>query len=411
MKPNVPAMKVALFGVFGSDNFGNEASLVSATQSLRRRLPGVELLCICINPRRARLAYGLDALDLNLRRLGDSGGLRRLVLRCLGRARMLRILKAVQAYRHLRGLDALVFPGTGIFDDYLLEPGGQPLDMLIWCVLARLYRARVILVSVGAGPITNPCSLRLMTAAARMAGHRSFRDTASREFMGSHGIDVTRDRVLPDIVFGLQPENVGPSATDGNEGLLVGVGVMDYRGWKTGGTRQAEIYRKHVADTAGIIESILERGHRVRIILGESSDKTAAEDVLERVGAAGIAYGERCVAPPMSGFEDVFRELQQCHLVIGTRFHTVVSALMLGKPVISIGYAAKNRNLLKEFGLGQYAHDMGTLSVAQVTRQFDELVLRRADLRDGILRKAESYRSEVDAYMESLWDTLRATMR
>ncbi len=68
--------------------------------------------------------------------------------------------------------------------------------------------------------------------------------------MGLHGIDVTRDRVLPDIVFGLQPENAGPSATDGNDGLLVGVGVMDYRGWKIG-DEVAEIYRKHVADTAG----------------------------------------------------------------------------------------------------------------------------------------------------------------
>ncbi len=402
-------MKVAFCGVFGSDNFGNEASLTAAVESLRRRVPAIDLLCICIQPRKAEEIYQLEAVDLNLRALGDCSGSRRMIMRCARRAGLLRVVRTVQAYRHMRGVDALVFPGTGILDDYLLEPSGQPLDMLIWCAIARLRRAKVMFVSVGAGPITHPRSLWFMVKAARTATHRSFRDAASKEFMGSHGLDVSRDRVVPDIVFSLKPESIGPFEAIKRDGLVVGVGVMDYRGWNVGGVRQTEIYRKHVEDTAAIIQSILKRGHCVKIVLGEARDKKAAEDVLERVCAADSIQRERCTAPAMTSFDDVFRELQQCDLVIGTRFHTVVCALILGKPVVSAGYAAKNRSLLEEFGLGEYAHNLETLSPARVIEQLDELIQRRAYLRDSILRKVDSHRATIDTYMESLWDALRAT--
>lgn len=403
-------MKAALFGLFGSENFGNEASLISVVRSLRRRVPAVDLLCICIQPRKVRDTYHIDAVDLRLGALGDCTGLWRLVLRCANKARLLRVARVAQAYRQMRGVDVMVFPGTGILDDYGLRPGGIPLDMLIWCAIARLRRAEVVFVSIGAGPITNPRTLWLMMRTARMASHRSFRDGISKEFVATHGLDVTRDRVLPDVVFSLRPEDVGRFEADKNVSLVVGIGVMDYRGWNVRGERQAEIYRKHVEDTVEIIGSLLDRGHSVKVILGESTDKQVAEDVVERVRSADSTHGERCVAPPMDSYEDLFRELQQCDLVIGTRFHNVVCALLLGKPVISIGYAAKNRRLLEEFGLGAYAHDLETLSVALVMEQFDELVQRRADLRGPILRKVGSYRHEVDAYMESLWDALRASM-
>ncbi|WP_436118394.1 hypothetical protein [Phyllobacterium sp. LjRoot231] len=43
-------MKIALLGLFGSGNTGNDGSLESMVSFLRRSTPDAELLCICPNP-------------------------------------------------------------------------------------------------------------------------------------------------------------------------------------------------------------------------------------------------------------------------------------------------------------------------------------------------------------------------
>ena len=399
-------MRVALMGMFGLNNFGNEASLASAVRSLRRRVPATDLLCICSKPHGVTAAHQLEAVDFNLRVVRGYTGTWRTLLIWASRVRLLRIVKAAQAYKRMRGVDALVIPGTGILDDFGLRPGDVPLDMLLWCAIARVRRAKVIFVSVGAGPITNPHSLWLMKTAARMATHRSFRDTASWEFMKSHGLDVSEDRVVPDIVFSLEPESAGPSRAHEIESLVVGVGVMNYRGWNIRGAGRATVYRKHVEDTAEIVRGVLDRGHSVRLITGEAADQNVVEDVLERLRSASSTYTERCAARSLSSFDDLFRELRDCDLVIGTRFHNVVCSLILGKPVLSVGYAEKNRDLLVEFGLGEYAHDIETLSVPRLIEQFDEVVDRRPEFEESISRKVSNYRVEIDAYLDGLWETL-----
>lgn len=399
-------MRVGLLGLFGYNNFGNEASLASAIRSMRCCLQPADLFCICPKPRKVIATHAIEAIDFNLRVIGDYEGFRRTLLIWASRFRLLRVVKVLQAYARMRGVSAIVIPGTGILDDFGLDPQGVPSDLLLWCAVARLRRAKVIFVSAGAGPITNPRSLWLMKKAARLATHRSFRDTASRDFMKSKGLDVSGDRVVPDIVFSMEPDGLMPSQDPGTGRLVVGVGVMNYRGWNVQGVKQEAAYLKHIEDTAQIVIGVLDRGHSVRLIMGEAGDQGALEDVLERVGVAGGACEERCVAPSLDSYDDLFRELQECDLVVGTRFHNVVCSLILGKPVLSVGYAAKNRDLLAAFGLGKYAHDIETLSVDCLMEQFDEVVTRRLEFQESILCKTLSYRAELEEYLEGLWKNL-----
>jgi polysaccharide pyruvyl transferase WcaK-like protein len=352
--------------------------------------------------------HHLEATDFNLRSLRGYTGPYRTFLIWASRFRLLRLIKTLRAFRELRGVEALIMPGTGILDDFGLDPGGVPLDLLIWCSLARIRRARVMFISVGAGPITNPRSLWLMRTAARMASHRSFRDEASREFMRAHRLDVSKDRVVPDIVFSLDPRDyAAPAHTRDADGLTVAIGVMDYHGWNAGKVHGKQAHEKHVADTADIVSGLLARGHRVKFIEGEPGDHFVVEEVLERVHKVDPISLQRCDMPSLAGFCDLFRELQACDVVIGTRFHNIVCSLMLGKPVISVGYAKKNSDLLKEFGLGHYVHHIETLSVPQLMEQFDELSSRHLALGESILRQAEIYKAQINEYLDELWSSLR----
>jgi polysaccharide pyruvyl transferase WcaK-like protein len=181
---------------------------------------------------------------------------------------------------------------------------------------------------------------------------------------------------------------------------------MNYHGWNTQGERREETYRRHVEDAAEIVRGVIERGCSVRVIGGEIDDQGAVRDVYERVCSLGKSYADRCTAPSLLDFDDLFRELGECDLVIATRFHNVVCSLILGKPVLSVGYADKNRDLLKEFGLGEYAHDIETLSVGRLLEQFDEVVGRRVELERSIACTARRYRVEIRGYMDGLWETL-----
>lgn len=403
-------MRIALMGVFGVNSFGNEASLASVVGSIRRRLPSAELFCVCSRPTKVTETYQLEAFDMSLMACAPCTGIRRVLLALAFRTRLLRVARTMRAFRLMRGVDALVVPGTGILDDFGLRPSEFPLDLLVWCLLARLRGAEVMFVSVGAGPITNVHTLRLMKAAARMATHRSYRDAASRSFMASHGLDVSKDQVVPDVVFSLKSNTAADTTASPSkkaaDSLVVAVGVMNYRGWMPIQSPREDAYRKHVEDTETIVGHVLDRGHRVRLVLGEPGDRVVIEDLLDRLGAANNPHQGRYSAPPLFGFADLLRELSGSDVVIATRFHNVLCALLMGKPVISIGYADKNRDLLAEFGLAEYAHDIDTLSVDRLTSQLDEMIGRLDELTEPIAIKARQYRAEIDAHMESLWQML-----
>lgn len=401
-------MRIALLGVFGVNNFGNEASLASVVSSIRHRLPSAELFCVCSRPAKVTEAHQLEAFDMSLTACGPCTGVRRVFLALAVRTGLLRAVRAMQAYRLMRDVDALVVPGTGILDDFGLSPSGLPVDLLVWCSLARLRGAHVVFVSVGAGPIRNRRTLRLMRTAARMATHRSYRDAASRSFMASNRVDVSDDPVVPDVVFSLNPETTASPSEKNADSLVVALGVMSYRGWNALETPEEDAYRKHVEDTEKIIRHVLDCGHRLKLILGEPGDQEVVEDLLARLRDADSRYKGRYSAPQLSDFGDLLRELSSSDVVIATRFHNVLCALVMGKPVISIGYANKNRDLLAEFGLAEYAHDIETLSVDRLIGQFDEITGRLDELKEPIANKVRQCRAEIDAHMESLWQMLEA---
>ena len=94
-----------------------------------------------------------------------------------------KLAEFVEACWRVRKVDIMIIPGTGILDDFGERPLGMPFDIFKWCLAARIAGARIAFVSIGAGPIGHPLSRWLMTAAARLAHYRSYRDAISRDFM------------------------------------------------------------------------------------------------------------------------------------------------------------------------------------------------------------------------------------
>ena len=82
--------------------------------------------------------------------------------------------------------------------------------------------------------------------------------------------------------------------------------------------------------------------------------------------------------------DDVWTRSTAADLVVATRFHNIVSALKLGKPSISIGYAEKNDVLMAAMGLGDFCQHIERLSLDRLMRQLSTLAAGRETYAAGI---------------------------
>jgi polysaccharide pyruvyl transferase WcaK-like protein len=371
-------------------------SLEAMLAFLRRVRPEAELVCFCAYSDGAtdQIArdFRLTALPIALPRPGN------FLLRALDRLSWggpRQLASLIRAIWHARRLDLLIIPGTGILDDFQAGPLGMPLALFGWCLAARLCGTRTAFVSVGAGPIHHPLSRWLMKSAVAMAQYRSYRDTVSKAFMESIGFDTRDDAIYPDIAFKLPAPSspIRQSAAAGS--LTVGVGVMTYLGWERGSPHGPAIYATYLEKITAFVLWLLDQGHRVRILMGDAADRDAVADVLSRVARPDLAQ-DRLVADPMRSLHDLMRQMAETDVIVATRYHNIVCALRLGKPLVSLGYAEKNDVLMTEMGVGRFCQHVERFDLDLLIEQFTQLVVERQRYEDAIRRANLSYQERLE---------------
>lgn len=357
-------VRIALFGNFGSPNLGNEGTLATMLAVLRQRRPDAQISCICPAPERARALHDLPALPIRDTSFASDAARRldRVFQRWPGR-----IADLFRTIRRVRDFDVLIVPGTGLLDDFGERPLAMPYTLLAWSAAARLAGRPLCMVSIGAGPIRNPTSLRMMRAAARLARFRSYRDCISHEFASDIGIDTREDRVTPDLVFAMPLPPATPIAAEPRERPTIGLGVMAYDGWTPSADGAAAVYGTYVDKISAYARWLVTEGYRVRLLVGEASDQRAVDDVCDRLRSdlPGLRTDE-LVAETASSLSELMAQMRDTDCVVATRFHNVVCALKVGRPVISLGYAAKNDVLADEFGLGAFCQHVERFDVARL---------------------------------------------
>lgn len=390
-------LRVGLLGMFGNGNFGNDGSLAGMLLLLRRDRPADRLVVFCTEPDAVAAAYGVEARPL--RAVLPAGRIWRTADRAL-LSLPSKILGWAQAFNATRNLDVLLVPGTGILDDCGTGPQGMPYGLYRWFRSARLNGVNTAFVSIGAGPIHNRISRWLMTGAAAATDYRSYRERPAHEFMTRLGFDTRYDPVYPDLAFALDP----PLTQAHREGpLVVGLGIMAYRGWSGHEVKGRQQFDRYVERTARLLSALIAQGYKVEILIGEAGDEKGVEAVLTR--AASLIADEdmqRVAWQPQTSLEDVVRTASQADVVIASRFHNVVGALIAGTPAISLGYAVKNRAVLETFGLGDYCHEIETFEIEPVLRQVEQIASRRDVLSEAIRRKLGDVRRELDAQQADL---------
>jgi polysaccharide pyruvyl transferase WcaK-like protein len=400
-RKRTPPTAIGLFGLFGCGNSGNDGSLEAMLIFLRQVLPDARLACVCPAPDKVERDYNVEGVAT----ASPTGGpitrfLNRLLFGMPHRA-----ANWVHAVAQMRKLDLLIIPGTGILDDFGTGPWAMPYMLFRWCLCARLCGREVWFVSIGAGPIHHPTSRQLMKWAAAMAQYRSYRDTISKEFVESIGLGAHSDPVYPDLAFKLPAAPAAARRHDEGEGLTVGVGVMNYGGWRGDLERRTDIVASYREKVVRFLCWLFDHEYRVRLLTGDSFDQPMVDDLAQGLAENGrTAAAGWLAAEPTLTLHALMREIALTDVVVATRYHNVVCALKLARPTISVGYADKNDALLADMGLGDFCQHIERLDVDRLIEQFTAIVADRRRHERRIMATVRAYErrlAEQDALLAS----------
>ncbi|MBX9466075.1 MAG: polysaccharide pyruvyl transferase family protein [Aquamicrobium sp.] len=395
-------MKIVLFGQFGCGNTGNDGSLKAMADLLRDARPNAEIVCACPNPAVVEADLGIPAIATS--RPAMTGRIGAFVDRMLFRLPG-RVVRLMDPIRQLRKADLMLVPGTGFLDDFQEVPRGWPLMILRWSLAARLVGARLAFVGIGAGPIRHPMSRFFMTMAARLCHFRSYRDTPSRDFMAELGIGRGTDQVCPDVAFALTPppdrlRPVRPS-------LAVGVGVMSYSGWVNRNPDSEEIYDLYISKIVSFVGWLLEKGHDVRLLTGDIMDQRAVWHALERLQATvAPELSAALVVEPTTTLIELMRQIALTDIVVASRFHNIVCAIKLRRPLISLGYAEKNEALLRQIGLYGFSQHIEHFDPELLKDQFLRASAERVEIADRMAVATTNYTQRLVAQRDAVLELL-----
>lgn len=372
-------LRIMLAGGFGNGNFGNDASLQTALLVLRAAFPEAALEVLCDEPAIIAARLGLPGMKLALRPSGVLKLLDNLLLRIPSG-----LFNWLRAFWIARRFDVMLWPGTGVFDDYRTGPMGFPAQVFRWSVVARLMGKKLIFYGVGAGPIVNPLSRFFLKTAARCAHHRSYRDSGSKAFMASIGVDETRSPVMPDIVIGQQVDE--PPPVRSAPPLTICLGVMSYRGWRID-EALGDDYREKLARFVRWAEA---REYRVRFLVAEPSDARALTKLKTLLGDDVDRGGGDMVV-----LDDVMNSIRECDIVIGSRFHVLVAGLKLNRPCVSLSYGPKHDLLMSEAGLGEFCQPADYFDFDLLTRHVETIAANPAHYSAIVAQRVSAMRARV----------------
>jgi polysaccharide pyruvyl transferase WcaK-like protein len=394
---SVKPKRIAFYGVFGAGNLGNECTLQVIIEQILRRWPDAQFLCFCTNPEDVRTRHGIAAFPAEAiaRAAAAKSSRPRGRLERALRIAFLRIpLELVHWVKtlHVMGrTDMLVVAGTGIVRDDLTGPWGWPYDIFKLSTLAALCRIKLVLLSVGVGPIRYPLSRWFLKRSFALAYYRSYRDEASKQYMENIGFNTDRDLVYPDVVFGLSQTNQVSGVRPGQR-RIVGLGLKDY------GLKEPKAFREYLDTMAAFVSWLQGHGYCVRLLIGDMQyDIRVIEEFIALLKSRNIpADAPLLITEPVLTVKELLRQVGETEVVISARYHNLVMALIQNKPVIALSDHAKLDSLVTDFGLAQCLVPLENLKPDILIDKFERLEKDLERLTPHIKAELVKYRQALD---------------
>jgi polysaccharide pyruvyl transferase WcaK-like protein len=417
--------KIGLLDHVGGGNLGDDATLDAVAGNIKRRWPNAEIVAFSMNPDDTETRHGIRSHPI--RRKGWSIGYKpagteatlKKTVKALTRKynAVFYLLKATHAVvllpvevfrelsflvasrRNIKSFDLLIISGGG----QLTEkdgPWGFPYTIFKWVVLARSAGVRCMFLNLGAGPLTHPLSKFFVTRALLAADYVSLRDDKSQALVYEIGFRGD-SRVCPDSVYGLEVP-----MTNGSERLaepIVGFAPMPYPGPREDLPEKDRIVYDESIRKLAIFASWLVGQSCALTMFGTDIgvDPRAIEDLqMALLCRHGVTSSKYRVNHSVKSVHDLLGTMSEMDYVVTCRFHGVVFAHLLNKPVLAIAHHPKVMDLMTDLDLSSYCVDIRDFDLKLLTERFASMVNNGEEIKSrmaaSLMRNRQQLRNQFD---------------
>ena len=430
--------RIGLIHHLGHGNLGDDATLDAVAENIRRRWSDAVIIAFTLNPVDTQERHGMPAYALRRDSklppvpMGAQAepapiktGLKARVKGVLKRNKfLLKVLKdanallierpkalmqelsfLVESFRIVKSLDLSIVCGGGQLLDSWGGPWGFPYTLFKWILLARLSGARCYFLNVGAGPLRDPLSKWFIKRALFLSDYVSFRDEDSIRLVRKIGF-TGRAQSFPDCVYSLTvPATPTIRGSARNSSRVVGFSPMAYYDPRRCFDKDQSAYDGHIRTLALFGSWLLHEQYRLVLFSTDIwFDAQAIEDVTTALRKDPEIAGSRSISrEPVTGMEDMFSQISSTDCVVACRFHGVVFAHLMNKPVLAISTHPKVAALMEELGLSEYCVDPRTCDAAVLQETFTRLVANSDAIKVRMAEKAESYRVALQSQFDDLF--------
>jgi polysaccharide pyruvyl transferase WcaK-like protein len=397
-------IKIGVFGHYGNSNLGDESIILSVLQNLKKRLPDAEFIGLSINPENSKGRFGLESYPIRNQSSGEYqlnfiNSIDHFLLYKLINRPARELLFFKKSLQVLKGINLLLVCGSNQFIDTFGGVRGYPYTLTKWTILAKMRGIKVVYASVGAGPILNKNTYRMLKPALKKADYISYRDPGSKKMIESRIKNVSGS-ICPDLAHGL---TIKPNVSRKNqEKIVVGINpmpVFDQRYWY----KSDEVkYRDYVGKLSRFAKYLADKDYVVQLFNTHPKDLNVASDIIEHLKKMGSEQHHLPTVLKVFSVKDLIDKIANMDIIVATRFHASVLPQRLGKPILGIGYYRKTEELLTDVGLGEYYVDINDFTTQDLERRFDAMVKNMDGLKDTIHTRFQALNAQLDRQ----WDKI-----
>lgn len=338
-------MKIGIVGNYGNNNQGDEAILEGILNQLTNRFPVTreELLVFTNSPEQTKEKFGVQVRKLYYKK----------------KTAPTTLLATVRKHRSvIRELDLLIIGGGGILMDLYTH---SLVLFGMYGKIARYTKTPYVIFSAGAGPIETVKGKVILRSLVNQAELVTVRDKASVDVLKSIG--VNRDiSVIADPAFYVQPPE-SKKTVEEEKTIQVGVTAVPYFHADYWPTEDKEKYENYVTGMVKNLESLLQASPKIRInffATKHPQDTAVSKDIKNR-----IPSNNRCkVYDVRLDQSEILKKLKEQDIVIGTRLHSLILALVVQKPIIGVAYHHKVKDFMNDIGCQDYLISMDDLHLS-----------------------------------------------
>ena len=290
------AKQVLILGYYGFGNWGDEASLSTIINMIKKISANTKINVLSYNGKETYEDYGVNGISRNSFR---------------------------EIAKYIKKSDMIIFGGGTLLQDVTSSRSLYYYLFIVW--LAKRYNKKTVFFSNGFGPIIK--NKAITAKIANMADDIIVRDKKSKDMMEALGINK-KIYISTDVVFDLKKNS------DIEKKNKIAVSL---RPWKHSQGLTQKI--------AKAINVLIKRGYLIDFISLQQVDEKVLREVYENLDDKSKVSLYRA-----DSYKEVMDKIGEAKIMIGMRLHANIFALINDMPIIAIDYDPKIEALAQDFG-------------------------------------------------------------